>query len=57
MMAFEYANCWFRISVEFFGMRRKPALRKYTIDCAKASRQVKQQIVRRISAQVKARAR
>lgn len=53
-MTFEYANRWFRISVEFFATRSKPALRKYTIGCSDDSREVKQQIVRSISAKVKA---
>ena len=53
-MVFEYANRWFKISVEIFGFRRQPALRKYTVDCVDASRAVKDKIVRNISAQVKA---
>lgn len=56
-MTFEYANRWFRVSVEFFGTRPKPVLRKYTVGCSDVSREVKEKIVRSISAQVKANGR
>ena len=56
-MTLDYSNRWFRISFEFFGIRPKPALRKYTVGCSEVSREVKQRIVRSISAQVKASAR
>ena len=56
-MVFEYANRWFRISVEIFGFRPQPALRKYSVDCADVSRGVKERIVRNISVQVKEHAR
>ena len=55
-MTFEYASRWFRISVEFFGFDSKPVLRKYTPGTAPLSPQIKQHIVRGISAKVKASA-
>jgi len=53
-MMFEYANRWFRISFEFFRSGRRPALRKYRVGCPDISREVKQRIVRGVSAKVKA---
>lgn len=56
-MTFEYANSWFRVSVEFFEFWPKPALRKYPVGRTDVSREVKQRIVRSISARVRANTR
>ena len=54
VMTVEYTNRWFRLSVEFFGIRSRPALRKYAIGYAEDSHEIKHRIVRSICAKVKA---
>ena len=51
-MTVEYTNRWFRLSVEFFGIRSRPALRKYAIGYAEDSHEIKHRIVRSICAKV-----